>query len=131
MTTWSAPARSSLGSELGPGPSDDHQVGPQRAPGQHDVQVVRVRLERGDEDARVLDACLQQHGVVGDVALHGRVRKFRQPSRVAIDHDDPLAGPGDVPRDGSTDPAPAADDHVTAQILDLTLHAADLQCLRR
>ena len=70
------------------------------------------------------DARLREHLIVGGVAVDVRMAGAQEALEVAVDDDHALPGAGDVPGDRPPHPAPATDDDVVLQPVDVMVHAS-------
>ena len=103
------------------GARDDQQVGPDRARGDGDEEVVRVVARRGDETARLLDACRLEILVLRARAVDPRRVVFARCGkslRIGVEDDVRHAGASELGRHGLANATVAADDVVVAQALD-------------
>ena len=103
---------------------DDQQVGPDRSRGQSDVEVVDVRVRRGDQALRMREAGRLEIVVVRAVALHVESpvlsRAFDR-RLVEVEHDVVDACLAELLAHAAADASVAADDVVVCELLDRPL----------
>src|SRR6266511_342003 len=100
---------------------DDRELGPLRAGGERDVEVVGVGVGRGNEAARAFKPGFRQVLVLGAVALDEEVTRLgRRGKRVVteVEHDVGDAGGAKLLPDPPPHAAVAADDEVVTQPFD-------------